>query len=381
MKKLLMTTTALIALGGVTSALADLSISGNAQFTYKTWTDDYIDGTDTAATKASYKAGETVPGANDITFAKDAAVNSGNNNTQMGEGLEIWFNADETADSGLTYGAAARLREGTTGVDRNYIYISDDWGKVTFGRQWAPIYSGSFGADWRGTIKGGMQPAPGAVQKDSLNTTSYNSTSGKDSKFIYNSPNISGLTLGVSMADGGATSKGDSTSYRVNYGMDVMDGTGLKVGYASEKKKAANSTDDATDNTITEVGVEVTSGDFMFAAVQIGNAKDKNKAAAGKSKKASDQKATEIELSYKASDVLTLNFINFKNKEDAGTHMGDEYSSNAVGAKYEIAPGLTANVIYTKSEYTDATKNTDADKTLNKNNDATATYFQLRMTF
>ena len=87
MKRLLITTTALIALGGVTSALADLSISGNAQFKYMTWTDDYIDGTDTAATKASYKAGETVGAGENITFAKDADVNSGNNNTKMGEGL------------------------------------------------------------------------------------------------------------------------------------------------------------------------------------------------------------------------------------------------------------------------------------------------------
>ena len=79
MKKLLMTTTALIALGGVTSALADLSISGNAQFKYTTWSDKKVE-TDTQ---------------------------SGNNKTEMGEGLEIWFNADQTTDSGLTYDAAS----------------------------------------------------------------------------------------------------------------------------------------------------------------------------------------------------------------------------------------------------------------------------------
>lgn len=357
MKKLLMTTTALFALGGVTSALADLSISGNAQFTYKSWSDDYVD---------------------------DPDADSGNNNTSMGEGLEIWFNADQTADSGLTYGAAARLREGTTGVDRNYIYMSDDWGKVTVGRQWAPLYSGSLGADWRGTIKGGQQPAPDAVQKDSgIMTGSFITTSGKSSKIIYDSPNISGLKLGVSMADAGGASKGDSTSWRVTYGMDVMDGTGLKVSYGTEAMKVANSTDAATDNDITEVGLEVSRGDFMLSAVQIGNSKERNKKAAdAKTAKTSDQKATEIELAYNATDALTLNFINFKNKEDAGTHMGDEYSSNALGVKYMIAPGLTANLIYTMSEYTDATKEIAAtDAKENKNNDSTAAYVQIRMTF
>ncbi|MDB2391035.1 porin [Alphaproteobacteria bacterium] len=362
MKKLLMTTTALIALGGVTSALADLSISGNAQWRYKAWSDDYID------TPAS----------------GDTANDSGNNNTEMTEGLEIWFKADQTADSGMTYGAAARLREGTTGVDRNYIYVSDDWGKVTFGRQWAPLYSGSLGADWRGTIKGGQQPAPDAVQKDSnIMTGSFITTSGKASKIIYDSPSISGFKLGVSMTDAGGASKADSTSWRATYGTDIMDGTGVKVSYGTESMKAKDSAESTADNDITELGLEVTSGDFTFAAVQIENSKERNKIATGASStKTSEQKANEFELAYNVSDVLTLNFINFKNKEDAGTHMGDEYSSNAIGAKYEIAPGLTANLIYTKSEYTDATKDVAATAANeNKNNDATATYVQIRMTF
>ena len=81
MKRLFMTTTALIALGGVTSALADISINGNARWTYTTWSDKTVDGADSA-----------------------------NNNTKMTEGLEIWFNADETADSGLTYVAARNQR-------------------------------------------------------------------------------------------------------------------------------------------------------------------------------------------------------------------------------------------------------------------------------
>lgn len=366
MKKLLMTTTALIALGGVTSALADLSITGNARWTYTTWTDKTVDGAD-----------------------------SGNNNTKMGEGLEIWFKANETSDSGLTYGAAARLRQGTTGFDRNWVYLSDDWGKVTFGRQWSPIISGSLGANWRGTIKGAQQSE---VSSGGLRKKSWIETSGSDPKVIYNSPNISGLTFGVSFTDGGSNEytkldldqkitsdtkvedivkqgggKSDSTSWRVNYSTDIMDGSGLTIGYGTEARKAMNGMAATTDLTLTEMGVEFTSGDFLVSAIQMKDKAEKNK---GTDKTTKDQTTNEVELAYNASDVLTLNFIALSSKEDAkGTKKGDKYSSNAFGLKYEIAPGLLANVLYTKADYKPGKDNTA------KKDSGNTTYFELRMNF
>ena len=363
MKKLLMTTTALIALGGVTSALADLSISGNARWTYTTWSDKAVD---------------------------DA--NSGNNNTKMGEGLEIWFNADETADSGLTYGAAARLRSGTKGLDRNWVYLSDDWGKVTFGRQWSPIISGSLGANWRGTIKGAQVSEVGS---GGLRSGSWIETSGSNPKVIYNSPNISGLTFGVSFTDGGSATgkkvaldktgapaavndaskggKADSTSYRVNYSTDIMDGSGLTLGYGTESRKAVDGKDASADLTLTEMGVEFTSGDFLVSAIQMKDKSDKNK---GTDKTVKDQTTNEVELAYNVSDVLTLNFVMLNSKEDAkGTKKGDKYSSNAFGLKYEIAPGLLANVLYTKADLK------PAKGSPTKKDSGNTTYFQLRMNF
>lgn len=95
---------------------------------------------------------------------------------------------------------------GTKGLDRNYVFMSDDWGKVTVGRQWSPYYSGSLGADWRGTIKGSKKSSVGS---GGLRSGSYSTTSETSSKVIYNSPNISGLTVGVSFADGVNTTKAD----------------------------------------------------------------------------------------------------------------------------------------------------------------------------
>ena len=40
MRKILLTTTALIALGSVSAVAADVSLSGNMRFRYNTWSDD-----------------------------------------------------------------------------------------------------------------------------------------------------------------------------------------------------------------------------------------------------------------------------------------------------------------------------------------------------
>ena len=213
-----------------------------------------------------------------------------------------------------------------------------------------------------------------------LAKAAYPSTSGKDSKIIYNSPNISGLTVGVSFADGGATSKADSTSWRVNYSTDIMDGSGLTLGYGAEAQKAVDGKPDTADQTLTEMGVEFTSGDFLVSAVQV---KDKAEKNSGTDKTTKDQTYNEVELAYNATDVLTLNFIMSNSKEDAkgADTKGDKYSANAFGLKYEIAPGLLANVIYTKADYKPGKGSKDSDGDANTKDSGTTTYFQLRMTF
>lgn len=147
------------------------------------------------------------------------------------------------------------------------------------------------------------------------------------------------------MADGGSESKADSTAMRVNYNTDIMDGTGLTLGYATESTKAKDSTSNKTDHS--EVGVAVTSGDLTASVIQLGKtAKPKTGSAS------SDQKATELEVAYAMSDTLTVNVIMLNSKENKGVRKGDKFSSTELGTKYTIAPGLTANLIYTKGSFT-----------------------------
>ena len=108
--------------------------------------------------------------------------------------------------------------------------------------------------------------------------------------------------------------------------------------------------------------------------VQITDKSDKNK---GANKTVKDQTTNEIELAYNATDVLTLNFITLSSKEDAkgASNKGDKYSSNAIGLKYEIAPGLLANVLYTKADLK------PAKDSPTKKDSGNTTYFKLRMNF
>ena len=106
MKRVLLATTALFALSGVTVAAADVSISGNTRFHYDAWSDDKKD--------------------------KD----SGKNNNKFGGDLQLWVKGNTVADSGLKFSAEVRFRDQKDGVERRYITMSDDWGKITLGRNW-----------------------------------------------------------------------------------------------------------------------------------------------------------------------------------------------------------------------------------------------------
>ena len=111
MRKVLLTTTAFIALGSVAAVAADISISGNTRFRYNSWSDD------------------------------NAAV-AGENNNSMTDVLQLWVKSSATTDGGMSIGTNTRIL--TTGaVDRNWIDIDGDFGKIDLGKQWSLSYSGS----------------------------------------------------------------------------------------------------------------------------------------------------------------------------------------------------------------------------------------------
>jgi|GEM_PF-3270685 len=348
MKNLLMTTAALFVVGGMTAAFADVSISGNVKFRYHTWSDDAVD-----------------------------AAGSGNNNNEMADDLEIWIKSDMTADSGLTYGTATRLRkEGN--VDRNYIHLSDDWGKLVLGRDWSPMINMSLGANWRGAISGG-QYVGGLGSNGKVMTSSWNTTSGNGLKLAYYTPDLSGLKAGISMADAGSASKANSTGAAITYAFDVGDDMGVRLGYNFENKSADSKSLNVTDNKISQLGIELTSGDFLVSVVRIGDKKVVNdNAEMTHADNNSKQTGTELQVTYDVSDDLKLSYIRFSAKESAGGNSGDKFSSNELGAKYTIAPGLLLSVSHNMHKFADANSTT---KGAGGDNAGTSTRAELRINF
>ena len=127
MRKILLTTTAFVALGSVAAVAADVSVSGNARFRYNSWSDD-----------------NALP-----------ATDAGANNTSMTEVLQLWVQSSATTDSGISIGTNTRLLTDGT-VDRNWIDIDGDFGKIDLGKQWSLSYSGSLHENWMGTVAGGV---------------------------------------------------------------------------------------------------------------------------------------------------------------------------------------------------------------------------------
>ena len=134
MKRVLLATTALFALSGVTVAAADVSISGHVRFHYDSWSDNVVD-KDTDDIKAS-----------------------ANNNNSTSTDLNIWVKGNMVTDNGLTVAPVARIEGDTKGVTRHYIRLSDDWGTIILGNHHTPAYTMSLGADWRGTVSGAAGP-------------------------------------------------------------------------------------------------------------------------------------------------------------------------------------------------------------------------------
>jgi hypothetical protein len=343
MRKVLLTTTALVALGGVSAASA-LDISGSYAFTY----------TDTQNSGNS----------------ADAAGVSGDT---FGNDTQIDFTNSITTDAGLTWTALYRI-EGTPAVEDMGLTVSGDFGTIMAGQTDGIV-------DGMDTFMLGSamaeSGAPGTTANTALGTATThlnlrtsaavldNATTGK---IGWRSNEMSGFQVGVSYEDAGATAttNNDVMSWIVTYDFGLA-----KVGYASADVDSAN--DDGADNSMTHYGVGTS---FMGAtlAIGFGNSKTSATAVAGGAG-VSDIDTRDIGISYNVDDNLSLYYNNVRSEENTGVNASDKLESHAYGGYYTIAPGVTANLEWAESDYTDATAGSG-------NSDArTVTYGFLKVAF
>ena len=165
MRKLLLTTTALIALGSVSAVAADISLSGNMRFRYNTWSDD------------------------------DTAV-AGANNNSMTNVMQLWVKSSATLDNGLAIGTNTRINA-SGAIDRNWIDINGDFGQVDLGQQWTPSYANSLHEYWVGTVAGGVYMGGGTnAGMTAMNRNGFIGGT-KNNKVVYRN-SLSGLNVALS---------------------------------------------------------------------------------------------------------------------------------------------------------------------------------------
>ena len=315
MRKVLLTTTALVALGGVSAASA-IDISGTYMFDY--------------------------------TINDNGTVNSGgNNNTAMGSDARIAFSGSTTSDAGITFGGALALDAAGTTEDRG-IYMSGDFGYVMMGATDGVVDGMDTFMNSAANTEIGAGTTNSALVN--LNGSATLTDAATSEKVGYRSPAISGFQFGVSHTDAGRTSKADNNQWIVTY-----DAGFAKVGYAQAKIGAAAGTSATTEQT--QMGIGATFGDFNF---RYANGTDTTNAASGAP--TSDIDTNNFGVSYSGIENISIYYDGVDSEEKTGTNDGDKLEGSTIGLSYTVAPGVSALIESGSNTYTNVDLSTGTDQ-------------------
>ena len=311
MRKLLLGTTALAAAATLTAnaALADVTISGAAEFKYlsRSSNDSTLDGT-------------TMSSDNELTINLTQKTDSGLDLT-----YRIDFDADPGDDTGMP-------------VDESSLTISGGFGKLVLG--FDDDAADAYNLDEMDLIA----EEPSATLASATIGTSSSISSDDARKVGYHLPAMGGLTAGISYTDRTAAGGTDTTSYGARYTMDAA-GAAITLAYAAVQDE--NSTQDVD---MENMGLKVVSGDISLVLSQGG-------------KEASDE---DIEnqggsISYKMPNGMTIGAFTFKSEDDLD--VGEEYTASGAEIQYNIASGLKATISVVDYDYKITTANHESANT------------------
>ncbi len=281
MRKILLTTTALVALGGVSAASADISISGKASYTY-------VSGSGTG-------------------FATDS-----NSNTTT---TDFDIDGSRVLDNGLTVTGKISLDEG--GVDDDGFTIVGDFGTLAFGGL-ANDSHGAAAIDVTADEGHGFTPSTTTAGA----TANYDAMLPGDEAIPHSDVSwaLSIGDVGVSLGMvNGATSSADSTQIGATYST-TAGGMTVTAGYAQSSSGAANSD-------ITNANVKLATGG-MSATLMSGSNGLLNNSGIG--------------VTYAVSGALTVQA--YSGTTDHDTNATFEVKDTGIGLTYTIVDGMTVSV-------------------------------------
>jgi len=329
MRKILLTTTALVALGGVSAASA-IDISGSYGVEY-------------------YSESNTGGSA-------DAADVSGDTFNQ--DGL-IVFSGSSTADSGLTFGGRMTLNHAGA-IEDQQMTISGDFGSIMAGAQDGMVDGMDGFMQGSAMVENASSTVNGTAAAVNLKTTSMVADNPGTVKVGFRSNEISGFQLGYSYEDGGsdATSNNDVSAWIVTYDLGVA-----KLGYANSTTGSTTANGAKLDQS--QVGIGTSLAGVTIAA-SWGSAKQ---AGANGNADTSKIDTRDVGVSYSVDDSTGIYAAFIDSEEKTGTNAGDKMTSSTFGLTYTVAPGVSTVFETASSDYTD---NTSGSSNSDGNSNTTA---------
>ena len=310
MRKVLFATTALVALGGVSAASADISVSGSAEFQYDSWS-----GSNATSTTA--------------------------NDSNIAATTDFSISASTVTDNGLTLSARTfedGSGDGTASFTQKGFSISGDFGKL------------GFASDEDGDA---FATAIDITDDEGYNTASTATISSmkpsdewiSDAEVSYKTPTVNGFTASVGIKDGAYS---DTTVGGVQYATTAGDAS-VTLKYAFESAGKATSSTASVDET--SVGMVLSMGGATLTVAQ------QTSETAGNTY---DYQASGAAIAYKVSDSLTVEAFSGETTNDGTTDANFKFKETGYGITYTITPGLSMSIT---SNTWDQDGTTDVDGT------------------
>ena len=308
MRKVLLATTALVALGGVSAASADISVSGSAEFQYDSWS---------GSNATSTTANDT-----NIAATTDFSITA---STVTDNGLSL---SARTFQDGAADGSASFAEQGFS--------ISGDFGKL------------GFASDEDGDA---FATALDITDDEGYNTTATISAFKPSDEWIsdaevsYKTPTVSGFTASVGIKDGAYS---DTTVGGVQYATTAGDAS-VTLKYAFESAGKATSSTAAVDET--SLGMVLSMGGATLTVAQQTSETSGN---------TYDYQASGAAIAYAVSDTMTVEAFTGETTNDGTTDANYKFKETGYGITYVITPGLSLSLT---SNTWDQDGTTDADGT------------------
>ena len=299
MRKILLASTALVAVAGISAASAEISLSGGTDVSYTSVSDD---GTDNAT--------------------------AGENGNSMASDTDLAASWSTTTDSGLAISVSYDI-DGDSGNAS----ITGDWGTFSF----------DDGNEAMG-VGGGDADSVSNMGIVGDNTILYSGGEAINGGLIAYSNSIGGIEFGVGMGNGGTSSAADETSYGVSYSSSV-NGADVSVSYAAANTGAANTASASTDLSASSMAVSVSVGAVsidMAQNAQKADRNDDNSSATGYE----DVKSTNMGVTYAITDSLTLEAASVAAEGTFASNTDYKYDESAYGIAYSVASGVTLTASY-----------------------------------